>query len=44
MGEGEDELTVVKDDLVTVPAELVALMVYTVDAEGETTLVPETAT
>jgi hypothetical protein len=38
------ELTVVNDDLVTVPAEFVALIVYTVDLAGDTTLVPATST
>ena len=37
-------MTVVTADLVTVPAELVALMVYTVDIAGDTTLVPATST
>jgi hypothetical protein len=42
---GDDtELTVVTADLVTVPAELVALIVYTVDVAGDTSLVPATAT
>jgi hypothetical protein len=41
---GDAELTIVTVDLVTVPAELVALIVYTVDAAGDNTLVPATAT
>jgi hypothetical protein len=41
---GSVELTVAIVDLVTVPVELVALMVYTVDVAGDTTLVPATAT
>ena len=41
---GGAELTVVTADSVTVPAELVALMVYTVDVAGDTTLVPATST
>jgi hypothetical protein len=43
-GGGDAELTVAVADLVTVPAEFVALMVYTVDVAGDTTLVPATAT
>ena len=39
-----DRLTVVTADLVTVPAALVALMVYTVDIAGDTTLVPSGST
>jgi hypothetical protein len=38
------EFTIVTADLVTVPVELVALMVYTVDVAGDNTLVPATAT
>ena len=38
------ELTVVTTDLVTVPAELVALMVYTVDVAGDITLDPTALT
>jgi hypothetical protein len=38
------ELTVVTADLVMVPAELVALIVNTVDVVGDTTLVPATLT
>ena len=41
---GSAELTIVVADLVTVPAELVALIVYTVDEAGDTTLVPATST
>ena len=37
---GDAELTVVNADLVTVPTELVALMVYAVDVAGDTTIVP----
>ena len=37
-------MTVVTADLVTVPVELVALIVYTVDVAGDTTLVPATST
>jgi len=43
-GGGGAELTVVVADLVTVPAELVALIVYTVDVAGDTILVPATST
>jgi hypothetical protein len=43
-GGGRTELTVVNDDLVTVPEALVALMVYTVDIVGDTILVPATST
>ena len=43
-GGGDAELTVVVADLVTVPGVLVALMVYTVDLVGDTTLVPATLT
>jgi hypothetical protein len=43
-GGGGAEMTEVTVDLVMVPEELVALMVYTVDAAGDTTLVPATAT
>jgi len=43
-GGGDAELTVVTADLVTIPAELVALIVYTVDVVGDTTLVPATLT
>ena len=38
------ELTVVTTDLVTVPAELVALIVYTVDVAGDITLAPTALT
>ena len=38
------ETIIIADDLITVPAELVALMVYTVDVAGDTTLVPATST
>jgi hypothetical protein len=41
---GVMELTVVTADLVTVPEELVALIVYTVDVAGDTTLVPAVST
>jgi hypothetical protein len=41
---GDAELTIVTADLVTVPVELVALMVYTVDVAGDNTLVPAIAT
>ena len=44
-GGGDDaKLTVVVADLITVPAELVALIVYTVDTAGDTSLVPATST
>jgi hypothetical protein len=43
-GGGDAELTVVVADLVMVPEELVALMVYTVDLVGDTTLVPTKST
>jgi hypothetical protein len=44
-GGGDDlELTVVTADLVTVPVELVALIVYTVDTAGDTILEPATST
>jgi hypothetical protein len=43
-GGGRTELTVVSDDLVTVPAALVALIVYTVDIVGDTILVPAIST
>ena len=43
-GGGGAELTVVTADLVTVPVALVALMVYTVDIIGDTTIVPATLT
>jgi hypothetical protein len=38
------ELTVITTDLVTVPAELVALIVYTVDVAGDITLAPTALT
>jgi hypothetical protein len=38
------EFTIITADLVTVPIELVALMVYTVDVAGDTTLVPAAST
>jgi hypothetical protein len=38
------ETIIIADDLITVPAELVALMVYTVDLVGDTTLVPTKST
>jgi len=41
---GDAELTIVTADLVTVPVELVALMVYTVDVAGDTALVPAAST
>ena len=43
-GDGGAELTIVTADLVTVPAELVALMVYTVEVDGDTSLVPTAST
>jgi hypothetical protein len=43
-GDSGAELTVVTADLVTVPEALVALIVYTVDVAGDTTLVPATST
>ena len=43
-GGGDAELTVVTADLVTVPAAFVALIVYTVDVAGDTTLVPAALT
>jgi hypothetical protein len=41
---GDAELTIVTAELVTVPEELVALIVYTVDVAGDTSLVPATST
>jgi hypothetical protein len=38
------EFIIVTADLVTVPVEFVALMVYTVDVAGDTTLVPAAST
>ena len=43
-GGGGAELTVVTADPVTVPAELVAVIVYTVYAAGDTTLIPVNST
>ena len=37
-------LTVVTTDLVMLPLELTALIVYTVDADGDTTMIPATST
>ena len=37
-------LTVVTTDLVMLPVELAALIVYTVDADGDTTLIPAIST
>ena len=44
VGGSGTELTVVIAVLVTVPAELVAVMVYTVDAAGDTNLMPVAST
>ena len=43
-GGGGVALTVVTADPATVPAELVALMVYTVDVAGDITLIPVKST
>lgn len=43
-GDGDTGLTVVTAELVTVPEELVALMVYTVDVAGDITLLPTALT
>jgi hypothetical protein len=42
-GAGADT-KIIADVLITVPAELVALMVYTVDLLGDTTFVPAALT
>jgi hypothetical protein len=44
IGWGDAELTVVVAELVTVPVELVALRVYTVDVAGDITMDPEALT
>jgi hypothetical protein len=44
IGWGDAELTVVVAELVTVPVELVALKVYTVDVAGDIAMEPEALT
>ena len=41
---GGAETVIIADDLIAVPVELVAVMVYTVDLAGDTTLVPAIST
>jgi hypothetical protein len=43
-GGSSTETITIADDVITVPAELVALIVYTVDVAGDTSLVPAALT